>query len=734
MSLGTRGTGVVLDAQEQKMHYFYVDGVIPILHIPTDDEKAFSGTGEMLQQKIKKSYSEVREQNVADEIIEQINPAVVNEVGTQQFLEKLKASNSITHPMTIRSADYAVVQKRKNTADDIIKTIVEEGSYYVKYLCTHSDYLLQAPAQFISKGDDQYGFYRFNIGCSLNHGVVQDRTDFSNEIQTIHKELRKKSGTSPLMFLDAENHVFSVGFSGLTDALKSTVPLLLDIVYVVVTRRSSKSRKILEVFVKFVENLDSEFSDIFTRLFDISENYRFRLGSVGLGFWTLSFTSRDGKEHYATQIYLANKFPRYFLYIDTPDVNKIWKKNEFRYDSMVKKVRARLSKYLSSQPNISAEKIRQKLKNTEFALCEGQRDCDCKFPLPDWISGMFTQGSSIIFNQDLLLQKVVFYLLGGEIGGDGDSSSSSGSESDSSSSSGSDSGKKKKRSRKPGLADEYGFPLDVDVAAVVFQLVISECLAQNRAELCKWKRDDIDAPSPWSAIVYHIATMNSVRMEESNRIGLRVALNMFDWAAFSFVGGYIMAQNDPKMGRIWRDMRAKLLRMGYDNNDSRDHDNFVKLCQRETSQPEQMIQYMVKAAGNVIPGALHSVASVGADPSYFDDTIGAKQWGMPTIGQGGLRLNSAVIDDADAQIPVGVRDIPTISGAGDPYAKNLILRALKGGRGDDADEMERQRNNIFRTNHFNRLRRVDDDDDDGQGQGGQGQGDQGQGYQAQGQN
>ena len=338
MSLGTRGTGVVLDAQEQKMHYFYVEGVIPILHIPTDEEKAFSGTGEMLQQKIKKSYSQDREQDVADELIAQINPAVVNEVGTQQFLQDLAASRDGDHPMTIRSADYAVVQKRKNTADDIIKTIVEEGSYYVKYLCTHSDYLLQAPAQFISKGDDQYGFYRFNIRCSLNHGVVQDQTDFSNEIQTIHKELRKKSGTSPLMFIDAQNHVYSVGFSGLTDALQSTVPLLLDIVYVVVTRRSSKSRKILEVFVKFVENLDSEFSDIFTRLFDISENYRFRLGSVGLGFWTLSFTSRDGKEHYATQVYLANKFPRYFLYIDTPDVNKIWKKNEFRYDSMVKKI------------------------------------------------------------------------------------------------------------------------------------------------------------------------------------------------------------------------------------------------------------------------------------------------------------------------------------------------------------------------------------------------------------
>ena len=349
------------------------------------------------------------------------------------------------------------------------------------------------------------------------------------------------------------------------------VHLQVPFYYLVVVYRPSNESRATHLYIRFMEDLTNEYQMHIMPLMKQKTNtseYPYNPNSVPSDFWTLKYIDKglnDLSAKIAIRSY-ADVIPA----LDDDQRRSLWRRDskepafEFKeiaaeigkeFDGILEanlpEYRSNKSATLSKSPDLS---IRQAFTMSEVASCNMMTPGQCELPLPLWIRDVFDSTAHpnnlslpIPYTKHVVLYFLMLY-------------------------------NKQMRASLPTDANaifskEIGkdfFPNDKYLAAIVYNMVIAQCLRKYRKNV-SWTEESMesdDHPSPWAVLVEKSNDINGPRYAFPNYTGLRDMVQSLDVMLFSFIGGYISAQGDMELANTWRKIRVALLRMTYLNSES----------------------------------------------------------------------------------------------------------------------------------------------------------------------
>lgn len=344
---------------------------------------------------------------------------------------------------------------------------------------------------------------------------------------------------------------------------------------VVIHRPHDHKNEVTNIFVKFMEDLSQEYElyikPMFSRVAYTNEHPFSPLNVPG-DFWTLRYMDK-GFGDLSAKISIRS-YVDMFPTLDPDQLVELWDRDfhepSFVFDdecalvgkSMIDTLRTSLSGFNSGNRSntlrsVTDSTLRQIFSHSDIASCNMLSAKDCALPLAFWVREIFDHSAQMA--QNLVTRSVVLFFVMSA-----DRSIRSKMKEDADLIFSRESGKE-------------SFPADPYVAAVVFNIVIANCLSHYQNKVT-WTADAFEShkhPNPWGALIEKANDVNGPRFAFPNYSGMRDVVQSLDLVLFSFIGGYISFCQDTQLATLWRKIRVGLLRMTYQDTPE-DRQEFMK--------------------------------------------------------------------------------------------------------------------------------------------------------------
>lgn len=344
---------------------------------------------------------------------------------------------------------------------------------------------------------------------------------------------------------------------------------------VVIHQPHDHKSEVTNIFIKFMEDLSQEYEmyikPMFSRVAYTNEQPFSPLNVPG-DFWTLRYIDK-GFGDLSAKISIRS-YVDLFPTLDPDQLVELWDRDfrepSFVFDdecvlvgkSMIDILRTSLSGFNSGNrsntlKSVTDSTLRQIFSHSDIAACNMLNAKECVLPLAFWVREIFDHAAQR--SQNLVTRSVVLFFVMSA-----DRSIRSKLKEDADLIFSKDSGKEH-------------FPADPYVAAVVFNIVIANCLSHFQKKV-SWTADAFEShkhPNPWGALIEKANDVNGPRFAFPNYSGMRDVVQSLDLVLFSFIGGYISFCQDTELATLWRKIRVGLLRMTYQDTPE-DREEFMK--------------------------------------------------------------------------------------------------------------------------------------------------------------
>lgn len=422
-------------------------------------------------------------------------------------------------------------------------TMALQGAEYIQYMYRLSGGYFRNDASVKSMyptgmNNDMLGMYRVTLYADLAE----------NQYKTFVDEITKTYRTTGIE---------PFGDRGIE--LYKQVPFVY---LVVLFRPTSANAKATNIYIKFMEDLRSEYETYILPLqkqIPLTNLYPFHPSSVGSDFWTLKFIDK-GFDDLSAKIAIRS-YPDLFPTLDNDQLMKLWHRNNnepsFSFEDKVEDLgqkyydvlRTKLPGFSKDSVSVlrgaSDRDIKHAFTQSDLVNCSLLDSKKCEYPLPWFIRDLFDASSRQ--SSDISIKNLVlFFVLSAE------------------------------RKLREKMKDEANaifshdkhkemFPSSPTIAACVFIIVMSSCLSEYREQIT-WTSAKFESDrhtSPWVVLVEKALDMQGPLTTFPNYTGMRELIQSWDLMLFSFIGGYISAARDTKLATLWRKIRVALLRMTF---------------------------------------------------------------------------------------------------------------------------------------------------------------------------
>lgn len=424
-------------------------------------------------------------------------------------------------------------------------TMALQGAEYIQYMYRLSGKYFRNDLQASEKAmyptgmnSDLLGMYRVTLYADLAENQYKT---FAEEMSKTYKS----TGEEPFGSAGIESH--------------KQVPFVY---LVVLFRPTSANSKTTNIYVKFMEDLRSEYETYILPLqkqIPLTNLYPFHPNSVGSDFWTLKFIDKGFGDLSAKIAIRA--YPDLFPTLDNDQLMKIWDRRSsepsFLFEEKVMELgdkyhdvlKTKLPGYAKSGASVlksaSDRDIKYAFTQSDLVNCSLLDSKKCEYPLPWFIRDLFDASSRQ--SSDISVKNLVlFFVL-------------------SSQSRLRDSMKDEATAIFSRDKHKEMFPSNPTIAACAFIIVMASCLSEFREEIA-WTSAKFESDrhaSPWTVLVEKALDMQGPLFTFPNYTGMRELIQSWDLMLFSFIGGYISAARDTKLATLWRKIRVALLRMTF---------------------------------------------------------------------------------------------------------------------------------------------------------------------------